>query len=280
MVQDLSGHRGQVSLRRWARWERFGCPTTANAAKSIHGILNGILTRTQEKSFYNRLTILQEFLWKRVNERNSDERKRKRSVNRYHDMMSKPGFPSGGYRTEPVKSRFEFYRALHSIDVLGRHWIAREWVYPDILKPTDQPLGLEEEAVGDPLPPKWRPQSQRAPKEKEREDAPPANSEADTPDDCLALPNGLEAAPRDAADRRVGHQKNARYNSVGWNLVHSIRRLLYRAHWTEDECEEAITHVFRIGGPYYPGDDREIPVEAEGQWRLAVLKYFHMTDLV
>jgi hypothetical protein len=71
---------------RWARWMRLGCPTTSNAAESVHAKLNARVHTA--RTFLERLGIVKELLFIRYEERNSPDRVHRRSANRLKRMMS------------------------------------------------------------------------------------------------------------------------------------------------------------------------------------------------
>jgi hypothetical protein len=276
MIADVLLPNQHETLARWARWERLGCPTTSNAAESIHGKLNDKLRTEKARTFWNQLQILRDFLWKRFLNRNSDKRKNRRSVNHYHAEMQEPGFREP--TEEPEKSSWAFYRALHGWDARGTVWMPAKWVYPDVHGDTDRPFAFAQEDVDDRLPDGWKKDDRDLPEQ--REDPPPANAEADTPDHDLPLPAGWQAAAR-AGGRRIHlPDDNPHYNSNAWNLIHSIRRLLFKGHWADADCNRAVSYVFSSGGRRYPGDHVDVPEAVELAWLLDVLSHYNVVDVI
>jgi hypothetical protein len=70
-----------VNLDWWARWKREFCPTTSNAAESIHAQLNKRLH--EARSFFSRLSIVKKYLWERFTQRDSLDRVEDRAANRW-----------------------------------------------------------------------------------------------------------------------------------------------------------------------------------------------------
>jgi hypothetical protein len=274
MLLDVFNPARKLGLARWARWERLGCPTTTNAVESIHAKLNAILRADKGRAFIRQLGLLQDYLWKRFNTRNSPKRIAKRSVNRYHKEMGKPGFREP--TEEPEKSFRAFYRALHSLDVGGKCWMAPGWEYPAFTGNPNQHRGWDEEVVDDELPDGWKKDDHNVPVEPE--DPPPANTEIDTPDECLPLPSGWHDGDQSGARRFHTSDDNPHYNAIAWNLVHSIRWLRFKGKWTEPDCRNTLNYVLRIGAPHYPGDHVEVPEADELAWRVQVLAHFHLLE--
>jgi hypothetical protein len=72
-------HNVESELYWWARWMRRGCPTTTNAAESIHALINE-LTR-HARSFFHILKIIKKRLWQRFDQRDHEDRIKNRSIN-------------------------------------------------------------------------------------------------------------------------------------------------------------------------------------------------------
>jgi hypothetical protein len=133
----------EEQLAWWARWARPGCPTTTNAAESIHALINE-LTR-HARSFFHGLQIIKEYLFKRFDLRNSPDRRAQRSI---HQWLT----PKKVAKMTP--GNVEFYKKLRQI---GRGGPLAEfgWTFPgELASPTSFPDPTWS-LPGEGLPPEW-----------------------------------------------------------------------------------------------------------------------------
>jgi hypothetical protein len=142
--QEALGRRGKILFRRdshrqhlkammdavrsndvnqlagWARWMRLGCPTTTNAAESIHARLNELCRHSQ--SFFHSLSIVKEYLWRRFNKRNSEKRVARRAVNKWCSQKQLAKMTPGNCI---------FYHRLHTFGWC-RWFTGFNWLFPDM----------------------------------------------------------------------------------------------------------------------------------------------------
>jgi hypothetical protein len=145
-----------------------------------------------------------------------------------------------------------------------------KWVFPSSNLTEYVPIEFEE-SPGDKLPDWWKDQSQHVPVE------PPCVPALNVaiPDELIDLPDGGAPPPEDEVDpRMIGRSSSRSYNTVGWNLVHSIHRVALGGHWSSDQCKAIIAEVFRVGAPHDPNQGVELPVPAELAWRHEVMDRF------
>jgi hypothetical protein len=191
--------------------------------------------------------------------------------------MAKPGFKEP--TEEPAKCSRAFYRALHSQDPNGKVWMNAQWEYPPFLAPTDRSFAfVDDDVVVDDLPDGWKKDDRHVPPQPE--DSPPASAEVDTPDHCLHLPAAWHADAQARGTRIHTVDDNPEYNAIAWNLVHSVRRLLFKGSWTEAECRTTVSYVFSTGGRCYPGDHVPLAEDVELAWRHEVMIHFGLADRV
>jgi hypothetical protein len=280
----------KVSLARWARWKRLGCPTTSNAQESIHAKLNHELGLV--RTFFDRLTTLKNHMFRRFNDRNTKLRRRRRSVNRYLKLMDpKPG-PFVPPSEEPDKSWWEFYRALHSQDRAGEEWMPRAWKFPKInytaapappARPKDHfPPPHPENELSDepaeeqPLPAHWTRGSTVAPEAPPPR--PPPAGNLDKRDHELLLPKKYRGQGHgDSTAEKF--RENPHFTAIAWNLIHAVRRIAFNERsWGDVALKAAIGVVFRAGSAFYPGKDGKVTLEHEVQWRRDVFDQYHISE--
>jgi hypothetical protein len=117
-------HNRESNLRFWARWMRLRCPTTTNAGESIHAQLN--LATRFARSFYQRLSAVKDYLWRRFEERDSRERRGRRSVNKWC---------SPKMAAKVTEGNWTFYMYLHSFDQgegRGLRFCDFSWAFPEV----------------------------------------------------------------------------------------------------------------------------------------------------
>ena len=104
MMMEIIAPDETHSRERWARWLRFGCPTTSNALESVHGHLNAHVQPRQ--SFVERLKIVVDALTTRYNQRNDwAGTARKRNWDRLELDPCRPWIS---------EAQVKFYRQLHT----------------------------------------------------------------------------------------------------------------------------------------------------------------------
>jgi ubiquitin C-terminal hydrolase len=94
--------------RRWALWERLGCPSTTNSAESVNGHLNGDISNDME--FEEKIEVVANHFLARYRSRNTwCDRSLRRNAGKC--------FPSGDVMALPwfSRSRLLFFRALHNL---------------------------------------------------------------------------------------------------------------------------------------------------------------------
>jgi hypothetical protein len=272
-ADDLASH---ARLAMWARWERYGCPTTTNSQESMHGQLNREVKLN--KTFLNRFDVVQEHVEKRFETRDSDARRAARSVNQYHKKMRAPGYVAP---EDPFdKAWWTFYKALHSKGPDGKEWMDERWKYPSLPQGLD--LGAHEESeepaegrrrdlpngssLPAQLPDGWKPGSTEPP---EVSPPPPAGS-VDERDEERRLPKTL-GDTGEVPDEFRQWAENRHFTVIAWNLVHGINRVHFHGRaWSDEHCRDAISRVFRLGAQYYPGRDGPVQPAHEIAWRMAI----------
>jgi hypothetical protein len=274
-VGEPVGHK--ETLARWARWLRLGCPTTTNAAESVHGRLNTELGAL--RAYCRRLKVLERHVMTRYYERDSDERVRRRSVNAYHEIMT-----TGWSQPQDMFSRasWAFYQALHSTDPHGHVWMPKQWKFsdldrdPGVPQVNDAPLGYTEGKCNEKLPRSWTGESQEVPVERPKVLA----LDSDIPDECRSLPDAVMPRPEDHDHnpRLTGRSDSRFYNAIGWNLVFAVHRVAFGGHWSNEQCKDTIAQVFVIGAPYYPGQGLALPLDDQLNWRHQVMDRYSLWD--
>jgi hypothetical protein len=301
----------QIDL--WAKWLRLGCPTTSNAAESIHAKINAIADRGH--TFLSRLAILKSFLFRRFTDRNHPERIRRRSSNRFLRRIH-------GNERIRIELKPEHGQFLFAVNTLvGEEGPRPDWTFPDF--PVDfwanPPCEVE---IVDWLPPEsWKLEAIDAAQGEPLSDilpgieAPDAeavlavNREAsggDLFDDPRPLDDDLIAAVAEAAhggkDPEVenevanamiaeGHH-DSEFSRIGWQIAFSIRRWTSKRQW-DLSWDYAIAIIFMIGGQAWaeaglsepdgteegaePAEPESLEVRrinAEATWRVRVLQAF------
>lgn len=224
-------HNQEGLLTLWARWKRLGCPTTTNAGESIHAQLN--LATRFARSFYSRLSAVKEYLWVRFLDRNSKERRDRRSVNKWcSDKM----------RAKVTAANWTFYMWLHSFDQGDgtRKFCGFSWGYPDV---------------------EWDP---RCTVDWERETLdPPDGWIQDVPfEEVEGDPESTDTRGRSAGQGRAG---SAAYLRTGWQIYRTAKLISGRRKNDRRGIEAA---VFTIGERLR--EQNSISPQDELEWRMEV----------
>jgi hypothetical protein len=238
---------------RWARWERLGCPTTSNAAESMHAKLNA---KTQlARTFMGRLEIVKAVLFKRYEERNFDSRVRRRSANRFLAMIA-------NRRRMPIAddtARDAFLSRLNSL--VGEEEPRANWLFA---QPTaaEVPIAFFVEHLDSVPPDSWRhgvvlKDPIRIVKQPELEDA--------------TVPLSTEVMEEEA--NRTTEVVNESYYRTGWDIMLSMKRLMKPWFWNE-KWGEIHSLVFTTGAAFVPGGQESVTVEHEATWRYNVRAEF------
>jgi hypothetical protein len=149
MLGDVENDR-EDALAWWARWARPGCPTTTNAAESVHALINELTHHT--RSFFQALKLIKKRLWQRFDERDSYERKRDRSTNRLCDKAKLDKMTEGNR---------EFYTQLRRIGA-GGPLAGVGWQFPEMTEPIPRVFPDPEWIlIRERLPPDWATEAAR-----------------------------------------------------------------------------------------------------------------------
>jgi hypothetical protein len=144
MLEDVDKNR-EEGLAWWARSARLGCPTTTNAAESIHALINELTRHT--RSFFQALKLIKKRLWQRFDERDTDERKSGRSTSRLCDQAKLDKMTEGNR---------EFYTALRRIGTDGPV-AGVGWEFPEMTEPVPRVFpDAEWILTREDLPPDWK----------------------------------------------------------------------------------------------------------------------------
>jgi hypothetical protein len=265
--------RPSLFLRRWARWERFGCPTTTNAAESTHARLNGHLRGLTNAHFIGRLTVIWKQLKQRFVERNSPERIRNRSWNRYLRRREQS-------RTQMDPAMLEFYQRLHSF---GNGQQPEVLIFPDFPECYEGSSQFSQQFVYDRLPESWiSPEQLTTLQEGELISTPDEDGLPDDVDDPIPLRELAGIPPRSEAHdlslsltpcSSSSGMVNPSHNAAGWDIISSVHRLARDSKgWTTQTWKNAIAQVFTIGRDYLPNPESPLCPEAEAQWRVRALR--------
>jgi hypothetical protein len=238
---------------RWARWERLGCPTTSNAAESMHAKLNA---RTREaRTFLGRLEIVKDVLFRRYEDRNTEPRVRRRSANRFLDMIA-------NRRRMPIAddtANDAFLSRL--ISLVGAEEPRANWLFA---QPTaaEVPDAFFVEDLDSVPPGSWRhPVVLNVPidivKQPELEDA--------------TVPLSTEVMEEEA--NRATEVMNESFYRTGWDIMLTMKRLLKPSIWKE-KWGEIHSFVFTSGAAFLPGGQESVTVEHEATWRYNVRAEF------
>jgi hypothetical protein len=238
---------------RWARWERLGCPTTSNAAESMHAKLNA---RTREtRTFLGRLEIVMDVLFKRYDERNTDARVRRRSANRFLDAIADPR----RMRIADNPDSAEFLSRLNSL--VGEPGPRANWRFPEPTAPSNLKEFLVEGV--DSLPPdSWQ-----------------HDVHDDVPIDKVTPPELEDATVPLSIEVMEGQTNcattyvNESYHRTGWEIILTMKRLVPPSFWKE-KWAEINTFVFASGAAFRPQGQGIVKVEDEATWRDIVAENF------
>lgn len=222
------------SMRFWARWLRAFCPTTSNAAEAVHGVLN---RETQTaRSFYSRLRIVKDVLFRRFIDRDSPDRIRERAVNRWCDGPKWDRMSEGNRR---------YYTSVHSFRRTGE-FSELNWGFPHVwVKETLTP-------------PEWLLTNLTPPdtwlKHGENGRIPDAELGGQKPPE-LAI------------------QGTPSYIQVGRDIARTVR-LISKTRKADSQAIALV--VWELGAAMALQTHRVITAEEEGSWRMAVYDRCHL----
>jgi hypothetical protein len=284
-------------LDQWAKWRRFGCPSTSNASESIHAKLNAIAG--QGRSFLARLSLAKVFLFRRFAQRNSAERIQRRSSNRFLARLH-------GSASDPLSLERDLRGFLwHLNTIVGEPEPRANWQFPDFPSLHLFPSTVETQVVPFLPPDRWKvvllAQVPANPPEQCSSEMDRLDLDAETivgPDelrhDVLDLQaeqpldvshalfdelfTRVEASEEQAQEEKQGAKQTmlSRARStglsdhVGWQIVRSIRRFVTQEQW-ESSWPVVIETVFTIGGEIQQGFSIPPTGEDEAKWRMTVL---------
>jgi hypothetical protein len=242
-----------LPVQWWAKWMRWGCPTTSNSAESIHSWLNANKQEMKNAAFYGRLELVLKQLWSRIDKRNLVVRIQNRYLqNVVHALQAKGAWPP--VAGSPDFDQWEFSMRLGQ--AFGDRELFFSWLYPDFQYPL-RPSVAEVPVDHPPLPPFWEPvhkerlarskaaylgllqldyPSHKQPFSLENDEDDP---KADHQDDEELPPEALANVPK----------LNLWYTSAGWAIVRAVRCLTPEATWKNAERGWAVVipRVFEIG---------------------------------
>jgi hypothetical protein len=252
MTLDPANADEDHRIELWAKWRRLGCPTTSNAAESIHAKINAIADGGH--TFLSRLAVLKSFLFRRFTERNHPERIRRRSSNRFLRRMQ--GHERLRITVKPGHAQF-----LAAVNTLvGEEEPRLNWTFPDFPAAFCPDPPFQVELVSSLPPASWKldaieathgePLSEILPGI-EAPDAVAAlavgreSSGGDLFDDSLPLPDDpfapvveAEAGEQDpetedgvANAMLARRHHDSEFGRIGWQIAFSIRRWASKRQW-------------------------------------------------
>jgi hypothetical protein len=285
------------TIDHWAKWLRLGCPSTSNASESIHAKLNAVAG--QGRTFLARLSVVRKFLFHRFAQRNSVERIRRRSSNRFLARRTSPE-----HALLTLKPGHEqFLWSLNTI--VGNEGPVPDWLFPDF--PSLDQFQTTYEIQQIPLlpPDSWKiellaqlPQNPIAQHlaemdrldldsaqlminegtnhnslDQQAEESPDLNDAQLTELDQMMA--SLKEEEQQVKKRPTLEALSAKhpaelYDQIGWGIILSIRRLIGQEQW-QTKWKDVLGLVFTIGGEMQPAMANRPSEEAEASWRITVL---------
>jgi hypothetical protein len=242
-------------IDRWARWYRIGCPTTSNAAESIHAKLNALKQRHQ--MLLGRIRAVYEYCQDRYNMRNSSDRRSARASNQF--LKTVTGRKRHLILDSRDTGRLAFYTALNKPQ--DETEVIPNWTFPEHSLEAEIICVKQvviENAGQVTLPDSWIP-SPTAPvnydKRKENESH---QSTGDSLHDMIAE-SGLEGEdiPPESKDA------DGRFHDVAWDIILSMKALL--PDW-RNRLTSIISITMVIGCDVRTQADITTPV-GEAAWR-------------
>lgn len=285
------------TIEHWAKWHRFGCPSTSNASESIHAKLNAIAG--EGRTFLARLSLVKKFLFRRFTQRNSPQRVHRRSSNRFLARMQS----AEKILVDLKPDHDQFLCSLNTI--VGNDQPIPNWLFPEF-------LGLERftsscitELVTFLPPDSWKmemvAQVPQNPIEQhlagmddvDREAAimiiqegvhheilGPEGEESleqndlmvEHWDESIAKSNEDEqqVKSRDKLMVLSRNDSTHEYHRIGWQIVFSVRRLVTQEQW-QFNWTNVIDLVFTTGGNRQLDRQPEVNAQDEADWRMNVL---------
>jgi hypothetical protein len=235
-------------LQHWARWLRLGCPTTSNAAESIHARLNAL--KKPHQLLFTRIAVVVNYCQDRYAWRNHPERVARRASNRF--LKVKKTHPES-FR-DP--GRLDFYNRLNSPP--GVNTAVKNWVFPDYdLTAIQLPRTVESQKVDVQLPDSWK---SNGPAKSETDDETGDNFSHADPIDRLLGDCGIEDNEPPGVDNLI--------HTIAWDVIFSIRRQLPVA-W-EHKSGTIIPVTFTIGKNLEHQGVDVTSVPGEAKWRFDV----------
>jgi hypothetical protein len=237
----------------WAKWLRWGCPTTSNSAESIHSWLNSNKQEMKNASFYGRLELVLKQLWSRIDKRDTVVRLQNRYLqNVARALQAKGAWPPAA--DSPDFDQWQF--SCHLGHAFGDDRLFFSWQYPKFEHPLPASVRVVPEDHPD-LPAVWEPEHK---KRLARSTAAYLGLlQLDYPSYKQPFPLDLdEDAPKDAhtddepvppeALANVPHI-NLWYTSAGWAIVRAVRCLTPQQTWKSAAHGWAVVipRVFEIG---------------------------------
>jgi hypothetical protein len=227
------------ALKSWARWARLGCPTTTNAAESIHAQLNQHIGRAQ--SFFHRLKIVKDYLWQRFEQRDHLEfRVSKRSSRKWTDAK----------KAQTTPGNKVFYDQLYTLGP-DRVEAGVAWLFPDFV-PAQKFADAEWIQVAKPPPKGWLNKGPRnapvegLPAEQGQDDSP---ATVDTSPQCKATAAALR---------------------LGGKIIHSVKIMTGTQKKDAKEMKRLADIVWRCGKELNVLGIESITLEQQAEWRFAV----------
>jgi hypothetical protein len=278
-------------VERWGRWYRFFCPTTSNAAESIHAKLNRDALRVE--TFLMRLRLVKKLLFMRFDDRNSDLRVSRRSSGNFMRKMAREKELGVVHRDQAAWEHF--YVTLNTVRFLRGAQLRERWLFPDwnprreVLPKFHQRFSVTwpvpDTFLAPPVPPtEWVAPIRNPTEGKIDEFVQSAmtgwGDDVETEDDeklgdivQKAVATAVEEAEQrnKASDEEARRRKkvtptggNPYFSMIGWDIVGCIGRRLPG----KEVKPEYISRIFELGLKWRPENESdELTSEQEIGWR-------------
>jgi hypothetical protein len=255
-----------LDWRVWARWVREGCPTTSNAAESIHRWLNDLAAHFGNARFISRYQSLIKYIHDRFTDRDLPDRCERRSTARLATLLKKPALSS---RDQTLRA---FNLKLHGEQ--GKPWDEKTpcWAFPrwkDSVPGRDL-KGFSTHDAPDPLPTSWLP-DRPVPLD-------PLTAGAlglldlEMPDDSQFLAGaglGRESDSGGGPQIPPVHPVDPGYHNAAWKIIYCIRRITSNVRWeARGGYKVVVATVFHFGERYRSGSPT---LEDQVNWKFDVL---------
>jgi hypothetical protein len=253
----------------WARWVRNGCPTTTNAAESIHRWLNEIAETFGKTGFSGRYIKLVRYLQDRFDNRNSPTRKNERSTVRLMKKINglKPPL------SDADQALLDFNLKLHGSN--GNPWVLGQdehWEFPPWNAETQGFKEFLTETCTDEVPRSWKPER--------TDDISIAEAQSlrlfdlDMPDDSDLIPSAEVDGPSSAEEPRSINPDtpvSRVYLDNAWKIIRCVRRLMSEREWTrQGTWKIVIDTVHRCGADYRSRE--ALTLDEKVEWKFGVFK--------